>query len=158
MTAGHEKSRKRPSRRHVLAGAGALALLSGAIGPARAQSSGDFAAALKKALDGGTPREGKIAIAAPEIAENGASVPVTLTVDHPMAPGNHVARIVLLADGNPASEVAAFRLTPLGGKAELSLRIRLARTQNLVAVAELSDRSLWTARREIKVTIGGCGG
>jgi sulfur-oxidizing protein SoxY len=63
----------------------------------------------------------------------------------------------MLADGNPNPEVAVFNLTPRSGKAEVAIRVRLAKTQNLVAVAELSDNSLWMAKKEVKVTIGGCG-
>lgn len=148
----------RTSRRLVLAGAGALALVGVGARRAAAQNAADFAAALKKASGGGQPKEGKVVIKAPDIAENGLTVPVTLEVENPMTPENYVARIVLLADGNPNPEVAEFRLTPFSGKAEISTRIRLAKTQNLVAIAELSDKSLWTARKEIKVTIGGCGG
>ncbi len=150
--------RRGATRRQVLAAAGALALVGAGAREARAQTAGDFAAALKKAAGEGQPKEGKVTINAPEIAENGATVPVTLVVDSPMTPQNYVARITLLADGNPNPEVAEFRLTPLSGKAEVSIRIRLAKTQNLVAVAELSDKSLWIAKKEIKVTIGGCGG
>lgn len=147
-----------PTRRRVLATAGALALVGACGRAARAQGAGDFAAALKKAGGDAQAKEGKVIINAPEIAENGATVPVTLVVDSPMMPQNYVARITVLADGNPYPEVAEFRLTPLSGKAEVSTRIRLAKTQNLVAVAELGDKTLWTAKKEIKVTIGGCGG
>ena len=56
------------------------------------------------------------------------------------------------------SGVASFELTPLAGKAEVQIRVRMASTQKIVAVAQMSDGSLWTAAREIKVTIGGCGG
>ncbi len=155
---GREKQPRATTRRQVLAGAGALALAGVAARGAGAQSTGDFAAALKKAVGTGQPQEGKVIIKAPDIAENGLTVPVTLEVESPMTPESYVARIALLADGNPNPEVAEFRLTPFSGKAEISIRIRLAKTQNLMAVAELSDKSLWTARKEIKVTIGGCGG
>ena len=152
------KTQPSATRRRILAGAGALALVGAAAREAGAQSAEDFAAALKKAAGSGQPREGRVVIKAPDIAENGLTVPVTLEVESPMTPENHVVRITLLADGNPNPEVAEFRLTPFSGKAEISTRVRLAKTQNLVAVAELSDKSLWTAKKEIKVTIGGCGG
>ena len=158
MTSNRTEYRRGATRRQVLAGAGALTLIGASTGRARAQATGDFAAALKKALGEAQPKEGKVAIKAPEIAENGATVPITLTVDAPMTPASYVSRITLLADGNPNPEVAVFHLSPKSGKAEVSTRIRLAKTQNMVAVAELSDKSLWTAKKEIKVTIGGCGG
>ena len=158
MNVERSKRGRGATRRHVLAGAGALALVGAAAREAGAQGAGDFTAALNKAVGGGQPKDGKVIIVAPEIAENGATVPVTLVVDSPMTPASYVVRITLLADGNPSPEVAEFRLTPLSGKAEVSIRIRLAKTQNLVAVAEFSDKSLWTAKKEVKVTIGGCGG
>lgn len=148
----------RVPRRAVLAGAGALALLGAGVPRAEAQAAPDFAAAMKKAVGAGSPQAGKVAITAPEIAENGATVPVTLTVESPMTTENYVRKITLLADGNPNPEVAVFNLTPRSGKAEVSTRVRLAKTQNVVALAELSDNSLWTTKKEIKVTIGGCGG
>lgn len=148
----------RATRRGVMAGAGALAIVGAGATRAHAQAAPDFATALKKAVGTGTPQAGKVEISAPEIAENGATVPVALTVESPMTAQSYVKKITLLADGNPNPEVAVFNLTPRSGKAEVATRVRLAKTQNVVAVAELSDSSLWTARKEIKVTIGGCGG
>ncbi|MCK6454422.1 MAG: thiosulfate oxidation carrier protein SoxY [Alphaproteobacteria bacterium] len=162
MTKRTTQARGRASRRQVLAGAGALAI-AGVIalpgGSARAQAgAGEFAAALKKTLGDAQAKDGKVAIQAPEIAENGATVPVIVRVDTPVTADSYVRRITLLADGNPNPEVAVFTLTPRSGKAEVSTRLRLAKTQNVVAVAELSDKSLWMTKKEIKVTIGGCGG
>ena len=148
------------TRRKVLVGVSAAALV-GSIGvgrSARAQATADYAAAFKKATNGAQPQEGKVVIAAAEIAENGATVPVTVKVDMPISAQSFVKQITLLADGNPNPEVAVFHLGPRAGRAEVSTRVRLAKTENLVAVAELSDGSLWSAHKEIKVTIGGCGG
>lgn len=104
------------------------------------------------------PKEGKIAIKAPEIAENGNAVPVTVSVESEMSEKAHVKALHIAADGNPNPGVASYAFTPLAGKAEVQLRVRLAQTQKLVAVAEMSDGSVFIARREVKVTIGGCGG
>jgi sulfur-oxidizing protein SoxY len=104
------------------------------------------------------PKEGKITIKAPEIAENGNAVPVTVTVDAPMTDASYVKALHIAADGNPNPGVASYSFTPLAGKAEVQFRIRLASTQRLVAVAEMNDGSTFIARREVKVTIGGCGG
>lgn len=147
----------RATRRQLLAGAGALALVGLAARRATAQAT-DFAAVLRKTLGDAQAKEGKIVINAPEIAENGATVPISLRVDSPMTADSHVKRLIVLADGNPAPEVAVFNMTPRTGKAEVNTRIRLAKSQNIVVIAELSDKSLWTAKKEIKVTIGGCGG
>lgn len=131
--------------------AAVLAARDAAASPAEAK---DWLAALAK----GTPQEGKLAIKAPEIAENGNAVPVTLSVESEMTEKSYVKALHLAADGNPNPGVASYSFTPMSGKAEVQLRVRLAQTQNLIAVAEMSDGSLHTASREIKVTIGGCGG
>ena len=131
--------------------AAVLAARDEAASPAEAK---DRLAALAK----GTPQEGKLAIKAPEIAENGNAVPVTLSVESEMTEKSYVKALHLAADGNPNPGVASYSFTPMSGKAEVQLRVRLAQTQKLIAVAEMSDGSLHTASREIKVTIGGCGG
>jgi sulfur-oxidizing protein SoxY len=95
---------------------------------------------------------------APEIAENGNTVPVTVIVDSPMTEQDYVKAVHVVAEANPAPGVVTLHFRPENGKAEAQFRMRLAQTQNLVAIAEMSDGSLWTATREVKVTIGGCGG
>ncbi|EME70614.1 sulfur oxidation protein SoxY [Paramagnetospirillum caucaseum] len=131
----------------------ALALAPGAALASRAEAD---EAALR--LTGGArPKDGKVRLKLPEIADSGATVPFTVSVDHPMAPDNYVKAIHVLAHDNPAPQVASFHFTPTG-KAEVSGRLRLARSQEVRAVALLSDGSAWETRREVKVTVGGCGG
>lgn len=131
--------------------AGVLAARHAAATPAEVK---EWLAALAK----GTPQEGKLMIKAPEIAENGNAVPVTLSVDSEMSEKSYVKALHLAADGNPNPGVASYTFTPMSGKAEVQLRVRLAQTQKLTAVAEMNDGTFYTASREIKVTIGGCGG
>lgn len=104
------------------------------------------------------PVDGKITLELPQIAENGNTVPVGFTVDSPMTADNYVKSVHLFAEGNPAPDVASLHFTPMSGKASAATRIRLAGTQNIVAVAEMSDGSVFRASQEVKVTIGGCGG
>lgn len=106
----------------------------------------------------GTAKDGKVTLKAPEIAENGNAVPLTVSVESEMSEKSYVKAIYVAADGNPNPGVAVFEMTPLSGKAEIALRVRLQQTEKIVAVAEMSDGSLYTASREVKVTIGGCGG
>jgi sulfur-oxidizing protein SoxY len=144
-------------RRSVLAAAGlGLALASGAR-PAAAQAQ-PFEDALRKLTGGATPREGRITLRAPAIAENGNAVPVSVAVESPMSAADHVRAIHILAEKNPAPEVASFRLTPAMGRAAAETRIRLGETQDVIALAQMSDGSFVMARAEVKVTIGGCGG
>ena len=85
-------------------------------------------------------------------------MPVTVTVDHAMTDSSYIDTIHLIAERNPAPEVADFHLTPSSGMAQVSIRMRLAKTQNIVAVARGNDGKFYIAKQEIKVTIGGCGG
>jgi sulfur-oxidizing protein SoxY len=114
--------------------------------------------AVKKVLGDAKPIEGKVLIDMPEIAENGNTVPFTISVDSPMSETDNVKVIHVLATANPQPGVATFRFSPLSGKAMVASRMRLARTQDVIAIAELSDGRFLMSKRNVKVTIGGCGG
>ena len=114
--------------------------------------------AVKKVLGDAKPIEGKLVIDLPEIAENGNTVPFTISVDSPMSEADNVKVIHVLATANPQPGVAVFRFSPLSGKATVASRMRLARTQDVIGIAELSDGRFLIAKRNVKVTIGGCGG
>jgi len=113
---------------------------------------------IAKFTDGKTAAAGKVLIELPEIAENGNTVPLSVSVDAPMDADNYVSEVLVVADGNPNPGVATFRFSPLSGKAEASTRIRLATTQNIIVVAKTSKGELLTNQKLVKVTIGGCGG
>lgn len=147
-------------RRDLLrATAGAAAGGSGlaASRPARA-APGELPALLDKRAGGAGPEQGRIVLTLPEIAEDGSSVPLQVSVESPMTEADHVKVIHVFADGNPQPEVVSFRFTPASGRAAASTRIRLAKTQNVIALAETSDGSLYRTSREVQVTIGGCTG
>nr|CAH59733.1 soxY [Pseudaminobacter salicylatoxidans KCT001] len=114
----------------------------------------------KRILDfaGKAPEAGKITLTAPEIAENGNTVPVSVKVDSAMSDDDRVVSVMIVADGNPNPEVATFHFTALSGTAAATTRIRLAQTQNVIAVAKMADGSVFMDKKEVKVTIGGCGG
>jgi sulfur-oxidizing protein SoxY len=156
---------RRLSRRQVLlaAGIGGAAAASGllpipALGPAPALATPQQAQELLAKLVKAEPKEGRITLKAPEIAENGNTVPVTITVDSPMTDKDYVKAVHLVSEENPMPGLASFNFTPANGKAEVEVRIRMAKSQKLIAVAEMSDGTAWRAVREVKVTIGGCGG
>ncbi|WP_071673236.1 thiosulfate oxidation carrier protein SoxY [Nioella nitratireducens] len=94
---------------------------------------------------------GAVIITAPEIAENGNTVPVEVAAEG-------AARITIFASGNPNPEVVTFAFGPLAAAQRASTRIRLAGTQDVIVVAEMADGSYQMAAQEVKVTIGGCGG
>lgn len=100
---------------------------------------------------GAAPAEGGITLTAPEIAENGNTVPIAVD-----APG--ATSILLLASGNPEPAVCQFNFGPLAGSQMVSTRIRLSKTQDVIAMAKMADGSIKQAKATVKVTIGGCGG
>lgn len=101
--------------------------------------------------------DGPLTIELPELAENGNVVPYTLAVESPMTDADYVRTLHLLSSSNPQAAVAKFHLIPATGKASVSGRMRLAKTQDVVAVAELFTGQLLVAVRKVEVTIGGCG-
>jgi sulfur-oxidizing protein SoxY len=142
----------------VLALSGGATLLGGALLARMARATPDSAKKLLESLAKGAPKEGKINLKAPEIAENGNTVPITISVDSKMEGGDRVKALHVVADGNPLPGVASFEFGPASGKVDIQIRLRLAETQKVICVAEMADGSLWQTAREIKVTIGGCGG
>ncbi len=115
-----------------------------------------FKEAFDKLVGSATPAEGRISVDLPETAENGNFVPIAIAVDSPMTDTDHVRTIHLLSTGNPWANVATFHLSPLNGLAKVQSRMRLARTQDVIGLAEMSDGSLAISTTLVKVTIGGC--
>jgi sulfur-oxidizing protein SoxY len=147
------------SRRQALAfGAGATAFMTVGHVPSVLATPAESDAEIAKFTGGKTPEKGKITIDLPEIAENGNTVPLQVTIDSPMTPDSNITEMLVVADGNPRPGVALFRFSPLAGKATASTRIRLQSTQNIIVVAKTGDGKFITDRKQVKVTIGGCGG
>ncbi len=137
------------TRRNALAlGSAAFAASGLGILPAYASTTEDEIA---KFTGGADTAAGDLSLSAPEIAENGNTVPIEVS-----APG--AVMVAVFADGNPVPNVATFNFGPLNASRFAATRIRLARTQNVVAVAKMEDGSFQRAAAEVKVTIGGCGG
>jgi len=143
-----------PSRRALLA-AGLGASLCVVWRPARALSD-ELTGALRGFTGGTATREGKVNFDIAPLVENGNTVPITVTVDNPMTPDNHVQAIAVFNEKNPQREVVSCKLTPRMGRASIATRIRLATTQQLVAVAKLSDGSYWTHTVDVVVTLAAC--
>ncbi|MCB4823736.1 thiosulfate oxidation carrier protein SoxY [Roseicella aerolata] len=145
-------------RRHLLAAAAGMAVVTTLPRAAGAQMQAATAEAVRKATGGKEPQEGRVTLRLPPIAENGNTVPITVTVDSPMTAADHVKTVWIFADKNPTPDVATFHFTPALGRAQADTRMRLGQTQDVIAVAQMSDGSFYMARTEVKVTIGGCGG
>ena len=135
----------------LCAGAVAAAALAGKAGLAFAAEDNGTAAAIQTFTGGAAVGEGGVTIGAPEIAENGSTVPIDVGADG-------AAAIIILAPGNPNAGIATFEFSALSGSSTAATRIRLAKTQDVIAIARMGDGSFNMAKRQIKVTIGGCGG
>jgi sulfur-oxidizing protein SoxY len=129
--------------------------------PAQAQmmNSGQllsFEAMVQPLVQGAPLREQDVRLNAPVLAENGSLVPVQVQVDSPMTAQDHVTHLHLLSQRNPVMQMAVFALGPWNGRAEISTRVRLAGTQEVVALARLSNGEFRYARMEIIVTESAC--
>jgi sulfur-oxidizing protein SoxY len=114
-----------------------------------------------KRLFGGKPmKDGAAAVKleVPLIAENGAVVPISVSVESPMTPTNYVKHIYVVADKNRIPVVTRVTLAPEAGRAFMGANIRLGESGDVRAIVEQSDGTLLAVKREVKVTIGGCGG
>lgn len=146
------------SKRQFIRMAG-IAAVAAIIAPRMAfASASDVAAEIKKLYGDKTPASGRIKLDVPQIAENGLVVPINIDVESPMTAADYVKSVHVFAEGNPQPGVVTYRFTPECGKASASTRMRLAQTQDIVVVAEMSNGQLFSTRQEVKVTIGGCGG
>ena len=148
------------NKREFLAfGAGSVAFVAvgGVASQAFAETS-ETQKRIKEFAGGKAIKSGKVSLTTPEIAENGNTVPISVDVESPMTKGDHVASVMLLADGNPLPGVATFHFSHMSGEASATTRIRLAKTQDVIAVAKMSNGDVYMDKKQVKVTIGGCGG
>ena len=105
---------------------------------------------------GASVREGRVKLDISPLVENGNSVPIEVTVDSPMTRDQHVVGIAIFNEKNPQNDVAIFSLSPLAGRARVATRIRLAGSQQLIAVAKMNDGSCWTHTVDVLVTTTSC--
>ena len=156
MTLSQE--RNAVGRRRVMAGLG-VGVLVAALGPHLAVAKPqDVEKAMRKLIGEKKPKQGRVKVELPQIAENGNTVPIKVSVSGPMTEADYVKVVHVFADGNPRPDVASFHFTPRSGKAFVSTRMRMAKTQNIIAVAETSKGDVFIGKQSVKVTIGGCGG
>lgn len=141
-------------RRLLLTGGAAIVLLH--VTPVAATPE-NMAAAIKRTYGDRRIMPGRVKIDIPQIAENGNVVPITIAVDSPMSTDDYVKTIHLFSEHNPLPDIVEFELGPHNGKARVSTRIRLAKSQIVLAVATLNDATLWSAQAIVEVTVSGCG-
>ena len=139
------------TRRAFLAGASAALVVR----PAQATPA-SMAAAIRQVAGEAAIKPGKIKLNIPPLVENGNAVAITVSVDSPMTAAEHVKSIHVFTEKNPQPNVIGTRLGPRAGKAEISTRIRLADTQQVVAICELSDGSFWSDKVDVILTLSAC--
>jgi sulfur-oxidizing protein SoxY len=158
------------TRRALLRALGAVGAISFAPAlsvPARAQGNlgklepEESVEATMKRLFGAQPiKDGSsvIKIDLPLIAENGSVVPITVEVTAPPTPQTYVKSIYIISDKNRRPLNAKVTLNPTLGQPYLATTLRLGETTDVRAIAQMNDGTLLMAKREVKVTVGGCGG
>jgi sulfur-oxidizing protein SoxY len=152
----HPLGAARLDRRRFLAGGGTAALVT-LLPAAQARATPEALEQAIRAVAGSRPiGQGKVALELPPLVENGNTVPLKVSVASPMTEADHVTAIHVFNERNPQPHVMNVRLTPRAGRAEVAAHIKLASSQRVVALAELSDGSLWSASAEVIVTIAAC--
>jgi len=147
---------RRASRREFLLAAGGVAAgLALAVEPARATPAA-MQEAIRKVVGSTRVNPGRVKLELPPLVENGNTVPLAVSVESPMTAADHVKAIHLFTEKNPQPDVASFRFGLRAGRASVATRIRLADTQTVVAIGELSDGSFWSDSVGIVVTLAAC--
>jgi len=142
------------TRRTVLTAIGG-AVLALAVRPAQATPE-TMKSAIRQVIGEAAVKLGRIKIALPPLVENGNTVAMAVSVDSPMTANDHVRAIHIFTEKNPQPNIISAKLGPRAGKAEIQTRVRLADTQTVVAICEMSDGSFWSDTADVIVTLGAC--
>jgi sulfur-oxidizing protein SoxY len=142
------------TRRQFLAAAGGVGLAL-AVRPAKATPA-SMKQAIRQIVGEAAVKPGKIKLDLPPLVENGNSVAMGVTVDSPMTAKDHVKAIHVFTEKNPQPNVISVELGPRAGKADIQTRVRLADTQSVVAICEMSDGSFWSDTVDVIITLGAC--
>ena len=154
---------RRESRRQFLAVAGGLtaAVATATLAPtARAQMIrtplNNMPEVIRRLVGTAVINKGKVKLGLPPLVENGHLVPLTVNVESPMTEADHVKAIHVFTERNPLPEMVTFRFGPRAGRANVATRVRLADTQNVIAIAEMNDGSFWSDTAFLIVTLAAC--
>jgi len=143
-------------RRRLLLQAGAAAAAQVLVRPAAAQEPPALAALVAQFAGPQKVREERVKLEIAQLVDNGNVVPMRVTVDSPMTADDHVTEIAVYNEKNPQREVARFQVGPRSGKADVSTRIRLATSQQLVALARMNDGTVWAHKVDVIVVLAAC--
>jgi sulfur-oxidizing protein SoxY len=148
------------SRRRFLSAAGGLA--AAALLPPRASAQltrtplNNMPEIIRRLTGGAAITPGRVKLDVPPLVENGHLVPLSVTVESPMTASDYVSEIHVFTDKNPLPEIISFHLGPRAGRASIATRVRLADTENVVAIARMSDGSYWSDTAFVIVTMAAC--
>jgi sulfur-oxidizing protein SoxY len=144
----------------ILAGTASLAATTSAnaqLDPnMAAKRKAAFEDALRRIVGDAQVRHGRVKLQLPPLIDNGNSVPLSVAVESPMTEADHVRAIHVLTEKNPLPDVVGVHLGPRAGRATLATRVRLADTQTVTAIAQMSDGSFWSGSAEVVVTLSAC--
>lgn len=141
-------------RRQLLVGSVAMAAMLSV--PSARATAQDMAKAVTAFTGGSKVQKGKVRLEVEPLVENGNTVPIAASVDSPMTPEAHVVALALFNEHNPQPEIIRASFGPRSGRAAISTRIRMATSQRLIAIAQLSDGSFWSDEAEVIVTLAAC--
>jgi sulfur-oxidizing protein SoxY len=154
--AGGDLFTHRLTRRTAVTGLGSgLVLIALGQVPSRA-SDAETESVIRELFGDARPQIGRITLSVPSLAESGNSVPLTVSIDSPMTESDHVRRVCIFANRNPRPLIATMIFGPNAGRAAFSTNMRLSGTQDVIAMAQMSDGTLWTEQARVMVTIGAC--
>ncbi len=147
---------KRTRRAWLAAGSAGAAVVLLQPWAAHAEPSTALQAAIDRYTRGAPVQTGRVTLAVDAVVENGNTVPVSVSVQSPMTTEQHVRSIALFTELNPQPEVAVFHLCPASGRAQVSTRMRMAKSQNVIALATMNDGSVWEHRVAVTVALAAC--
>jgi sulfur-oxidizing protein SoxY len=139
------------------ASAAAAATVEAQIDPNQAMvRKAAYQEALRRVVGDAQVHRGRVKLQLPPLIDNGNSVPLSVAVESPMTDADHVKAIHIFTEKNPLPDVVSAHLGPRAGRAGLSTRVRLADSQTVIAIAQLSDGSFWSDSAEVVVTLSAC--
>ena len=150
----------RSSRRDFLGAATSLAALNALPSTARAQMTrtplNNMPEKIRALVGATVVQPGRVKLDVPPLVENGHLVPLSVSVDSPMSEADHVTAIHIFTERNPLPEMVTFHLGPRAGRAFASTRVRMADTQNVIAIARMNDGTFWSDSAHLIVTLAAC--
>jgi sulfur-oxidizing protein SoxY len=156
----HDDHMLSATRRRFLIGAATLAGTVGIAVPlavkAASATPASMRAAIRKVVGEAPLKQGRVKIDVPPLIENGNAVPLTISCESPMTADDYVKAIHVFSEKNPQPNIVGVQLGPRSGRAAVSTRIRLADSQKVIAIAQMSDGSFWSNEAEVIVTLAAC--